>query len=160
MARMQQNLPGGSRFDNRSILHDNDRVTYLGRHPKVVRDEYDADIPSVAYRLYERKNLTLHGHIERRYRFVRNKNVGFEGKRASNANSLSLSAGELVGIPSQYIRLHPHEADQFGCFPPGLGPLDSKVQQSFDDRVPNPKPGIERAIWILENDLYSSPKRP
>jgi len=160
MARMQQNLPGGGGFDDHSILHDNDCVTYLCRNPQVMRNEYDTDIPSVAYRLHEGKNLALHGHIECRYRFVRNKNVGIEGKRASNTNPLSLSTGELMGIPAQYVGLHPDEADQFGCFPPGLGPFDSEVQQSFDDRVPNPKPGIERAIWILKNDLYSSPKRP
>ena len=160
MAWMQQNLFGGSCFNDCSILHHNDRVTYLCRYPEIVCNEYDADIPCVAYRLHHGKNLTLYGHIECRHRFVRNKNVGLERKRTSDANSLSLPAGELMRIPSQYIRLHPDETDQLGCLLSGLGAFDSKVQQPFDDRVSDSEPGIERAIWILENDLYPPAERP
>ena len=78
----------------------------------------------------------------------------------TSRKNLSLPAGELMRIPSQYIRLHPDETDQLGCLLSGLGAFDSKVQQPFDDRVSDSEPGIERAIWILENDLYPPAERP
>src|ERR1700733_15175077 len=65
-----------------------------------------------------------------------------------------------MGVPFQYVRLNLRETDQLGCFLPGFGTCDSKVEQALDDRFPNPKPGIERAVWILKNDLYSASIRP
>lgn len=160
VAWMQENLLGRSRFDDRSILHHNDRVTYLRGDAEIVRNEYDAEVPPVTDQLDQGENLTLHRHVKRGHRFVRNENVGFESKRTGDANALPLPAGELVGIPPQYVGLHPNETDQFGCFVSGLWAFDSKVEQSFDDRVSDPKAGIERTIWILKNDLYTPTKRP
>jgi hypothetical protein len=57
---MQQNLFGRSCFNDRSILHHKDGVTYLRRCPEIVRNKYDADIPFVADRLHQGENLALH----------------------------------------------------------------------------------------------------
>ena len=92
VAWMEQNLPGRSCFDYRPVLHHDDRIADLRCHAQVVRNEHYAEVSRVADRLYQGEHLTLDRHIECRHGFVRNENIGVEGKRTCDANALSLSA--------------------------------------------------------------------
>src|SRR5918996_5128049 len=105
-------------------------------------------------------DLRLNRHIERGYGFVRNDEIGIEGQRPSQANSLALSSRELVGI-SAYCRCG--ESDHIQQMSDGLFHIPARCRtvnaQRFRNDVAHRLPWVEGRVWILEHHLHPASKR-
>lgn len=72
---------------------------------QVVRNEYISEI-HVALQIFQQiYYLCLNGHVERRNRLVADDKTGLQGKRARNADTLTLTAAELVRISFKVVSL-------------------------------------------------------
>ena len=70
-----------------------------------MRDEQVRQIHFILQVLQQVDDLALHRYVECGNRFVGDDNLWVRGQRTRYANSLTLPAGELVGIAACVIRL-------------------------------------------------------
>ncbi|MNL66576.1 hypothetical protein D3C87_1910650 [compost metagenome] len=81
-----------------------------GRHAQVVGDEDHAQVQLFADAFQQIQDLRLHRHVQRRYRFIGDQNLGFHHQSPRNGNALALPARELVRIALERAGV---DADQF-----------------------------------------------
>ena len=81
-----------------------------------MRHEYVGQTELVAQVLQQIDHLRLDGDIESRHCFVRDQDIGLDGKGARDAEALTLPAGELMRIPVSVIGVQARPA------PAALGP--------------------------------------
>ncbi len=119
-------------------------------------DENVRDLQPVLDVLKQIDDLSLNGQVEGRYRLVADQHFRLQRHRPGNADTLQLTAGELVRIPLRMFAPQPHAHQQVAhairllrlrhdaCMHlPWLGndPLDAE-------------PRIDRSIGILEDNLH------
>jgi hypothetical protein len=64
-------LPDRSLFDYETGVHDHHARPHFGRHPQVVRDEYDGHSDGALEVRQQAKDLGLYRHVEATRRLVR-----------------------------------------------------------------------------------------
>ena len=102
----------------------------------------------------------MHRHVQGRYGFVCNDQLGLDSQCAGYANALTLPATELVRIAVDGFGLESDPAQQFAGFLIGLlvwYPLNP-CTQGHD--VAHLLPGVERCKRVLEHHLYLTAKGP
>ncbi|MPM33936.1 hypothetical protein SDC9_80517 [bioreactor metagenome] len=101
-------------------------------------------------------NLRLNGNVQRGNRLVANDELGVDRQRAGNADSLALTAGELVGIAAGVLTV---EADQIQKLRNALRAFTLRFAEMvnverFANDIRNRHAGIQRRIRILKYDLH------
>ena len=67
-----------SHFHDPTQVHDRDRVADILHHREIVADEDVRQIPLPLQADHQIQHLTLHRHVQRGDRFVRDDELGFE----------------------------------------------------------------------------------
>ena len=136
-------------------IHDSYLIGNVLHHGKIVRNK-DVRQFHLLLKIFQKVNdLCLNGHIERRNRLIAHNKLRLQRKSGCNADTLTLSAGKLMGITFklvgrksaflhdiQYIRLALALGYEFM--------LSHRLPDDFSDRHTGRKTGIR----ILENDLH------
>ena len=91
-------------------VHDRDAVRNVVDHQQVVGDEQVGDSELLLEFFEHVDDLCLDGNVQGGYRLIADDEGRVDRQSAGNADPLSLSAGELVGIPGGVLRV---QADQF-----------------------------------------------
>ena len=87
-----------SYFDDVAEIHDSHAVTDVAHHRQIVCDE---QVGQAELRLQigqQVHHLRLYRHVERRYRFITDDQLGLQRQRPRNAQALALPAGELMRV--------------------------------------------------------------
>ena len=98
VARVGEQLPGGSLFDDPPRVHHPDMLTKPRDQAQVVTDQEDRRVDLAAELLDEVEHLRLHGGIEPRRRLVEHQQARVAGEGHGDDDALLLAAGELEGI--------------------------------------------------------------
>lgn len=141
-------------LDDVPAVHDGDAVGHAGDDAEIVRDEDDGGVPFLLQILHQLEDLRLHGHVERRRRFVGDEQVGITGQRHGDHQALALPAGELVRILADtfFGRLDADVVEQLDHALFRLGPIHVLVaDQRLAQLVRDGQHGIEAGHRILEN---------
>ena len=98
-------------------------------------------------------NLCLNGHIQCGHRLVTDHKLGTHGQRAGNADTLALTAGELVGIAVGVlgVQTYPSHEIQNLLLPLLFIAVQLVDIQRLADDIGNGHSGIQRGIGILKH---------
>ena len=88
-------------------------ISELANDSEVMSDEDIGQTQSLAQVDEQPHDLGLDADVERRDWFVEHQQRGGDGKRTSNADALSLSAGKLVRVTVEMLRAQLHQREQF-----------------------------------------------
>ena len=84
------------KLDDAAEIHDRDAVAHVPNDAEIVADEDEGQAALDLESLQQVEDLRSHRDVERRRAFVRDHNRGVECKRTRNADSLSLTAAQLL----------------------------------------------------------------
>ena len=97
MARLAEQIARRLPFDLLAGILDDDTIGGFRDHTHIVGDD-DETHPGLVLQAPEQvEYLRLNGHIERRRRLVRDKELGLAGQRHGDHHALAHAARELVG---------------------------------------------------------------
>ena len=98
-------------------------------------------------------DLCLDGHVQRGHRLVADNEVGIDGQGAGDADTLTLTAGELVGIAGGVLTVQAHMIHQLqdALHALLLGLIELMDIQGLTDDVGDGHAGVQRGIGILED---------
>ncbi len=98
-------------------------------------------------------DLGLNGHVQGGHRLVTDHELGLHGQRPGDADPLTLTAGELVGVAVGVLGVQAHLAHQLQN--PLLALFFTAVHlvhvQRLADDVGHGHTGVQRGIGVLEN---------
>ena len=144
----------------RPDLHDLAEVHH--RHPvadvahdrEVVRDEKERQLELLLQVLHQVDDLRLDGDVERGHRFVGHDEGGVQHQRASDADALPLSSGELVRVAVDEVRVQANDPHDLLHLLLRLAPTrDSKVAQRLGDDVAHRHARVQGRVGVLEDHL-------
>ena len=101
------------------------------------------------------QHLCLYRDVKRRDCLITDDQPGLKGQRAGDADALALTAGKLVGIATEHIRIKTDLGEQVGDIVAPFGAPDQTVDHrrlandAFDTHA-----RIELGEWILKDHLY------
>jgi hypothetical protein len=149
---------GRPEFDQLAEVHDPDRVGHVADDGQVVGDHQVGQAVAGLEILHEIQDLGLDGHVEGGYRLVCHDQLGIESQGPGQADTLALTAGELVGIPLHDGAAKPHLVEQG----PDLLLLPRSVTHPVDlqgltDDGADPHARVERGVGVLEHQLQVAP---
>ena len=98
MFRRGKDLLHRSLLDDLAAIHDADHVRDATNDAEIVGNEQHAHAEPRADFREQRKDLRLHGDVERRGRLVRDQQIGLVGQRHRDHDPLTLAAGQLMRI--------------------------------------------------------------
>src|SRR5690606_30203751 len=96
-------------------------------HREIVRDEQVREPELVLQVLEDVQHLRLNGDVERRDRLVRDDELRAQGERSRDADTLALTAGELVRVAVLQRRVEAHARQQLRNPRLALGPAVQAV---------------------------------
>jgi len=102
---MFQDIAGRARLDDFTPVQDKDEVADVLHNGEVMRDEEESQSKFLLQILEEIHDLCLHADIQRADRFVADEELWFHGKRPGNADPLSLTTAEFMGVPEHHVTL-------------------------------------------------------
>ena len=109
--------------------------------------------------LHQVDDLRLDRHVERRHRFVGDDERRLEDERARDADALALTAGKLVRVAIDEVRVEADDAhdllDALVGFPTAR---EAKVPQWFAHDVADGHAWVERRVRILKDHLHVLPQ--
>ena len=130
---------GAGLFDDLPQVHDSGVVADVPDHRQVMGDEQIGEAEPVLQLLEEVEHLRLDGHIEGRDRLVEDQETRIESQGTRHADTLTLPAGELVGIAVRRVGIHPHQRQQLSHPLRPIRPRHVGVHmQEFADGGPPP----------------------
>ena len=103
----------GRHLDNFADVHDSDAIADMGDDAEIVGDEDVGEPHLFLQLLQEVEDLGLHRDIEGGDRFVGDDKVGLADEGAGDADALTLTAAECVGVTAHYFGRKADEAE--GC---------------------------------------------
>ena len=122
---------------------------------EVVRDEQVRQVELVLQIHQQVDDLRLNRHVKGGHRLVRHDQFGSDGERARDADPLSLTAGELVGIVVHLLGPQTDPLEKSGDPVLLLGAVSHAVRaQWLRDEVAGREPRIERGIGVLKDHLH------
>jgi hypothetical protein len=131
MRRCGKYLLNVALFDDLAFFHHAHPLCDLAHNTEVVGDEEKRHAEPLLKLLQQFDDLRLHGHIERRGRFVSDQQVRLVGERHGDHDALPLAARKLVRIttkPGLRVR-DPHLGQHLKRACPGRGAGHAPVQQ-------------------------------
>ena len=109
-------------------IHDSHAVTDVPHHAQVVCDE-DVSQPQPVLQIFQKvDDLGLNRNVQCGNRLIADDQIGVQGQRAGQTDTLSLPPGELVWVPAHHLRV---QADQLQQFRHPLLPLLAIGQMEY-----------------------------
>src|SRR5688572_21417439 len=145
-------------FHDFAQIHDGYPVADMLDHPQVMRDKQVGQMHLLLQLLQEIDDLRLNRNVQRRYRFIADDKLGTDTERAGDADTLALTAAELMRVTTIMVLAQTDLTKQFDdpiSFGPALG--DFVNLQAFADDITDAHARIERRIRVLENNLHLPP---
>src|SRR5215469_5785295 len=106
-------------------------------------------------------DLRADAHIEGRNRFVGQDEFRAQREGAGDTDALALASAEFVGKTAGGGLIQTHRTEQCGnTFASGTRVQAFVNDQGFANHVFHAKAWVERAEWILKNDLHVPPQEP
>ena len=99
-------------LDDFAEIHHGDAIAEMAHHRQVVSDEQVGNAELVLDVFEEIHHLCLHRDVQCRDRLVGDDDAGIDRKGSRNTNPLALTAGELVRIPIDVVRVEPDDLEQ------------------------------------------------
>ena len=98
-------------------------------------------------------DLRLNRHVQRGHRLVADDEVGVDGQGAGDADTLALSAGELVGVAGGMLTVQAHMVHQLQDARHALllGLIELMDIQRLADDIGHGHAGVQGGIGILED---------
>jgi hypothetical protein len=145
-------------FDDFAEIHDHDSVAKVFNYGQVMGDKKKSDTALLLQVLQKVDDLGLNGNVQGANRLITNKQFGFNGQSARDANALALTAAEFVRIALRVGRVESNSPEQFGDsrLPGRIVLCQAMNVESFTDNVFDGHPRVERAIGILKDHLQHS----
>ena len=161
MNRTFKQLFGCAGFHNVAQMHDPDPVGNIFDHGQVMGDKQIRCTQLFLNVFHQIDDLGLDGYIQCRNRLVSNNQLRIHDQSPGYADTLALTAGELVGIA---VGLLSTQADPFQY------PGDLVIQiflvfvhmmddQAFGNQLLNLLAGIKAGLRILEDHLHIKPQK-
>ena len=146
-------LLGVRQFHDVSQIHDGDAVGNVPYHQKVVGDEEIGQSQLILQFIEHVDDLCLDGDVQSRDRFVTDNEFGVYRQSPGDADTLTLAAGELVGIPGGVLGVQSYIAHQFQdpVMPFRLGGVQLVHIQGFPDDVRDGHAGVQGRVGVLED---------
>ena len=152
---IREQLIGGALFDNMPQVHHCYAVRDLTHNREIMRDEQVRQASVLLEVREEVQHLGLHGNVERGYRLVAHNKSRLDRERSGDADTLTLSAGELMGIPAGVFGVETNFAQQ-RAYP--VGDVFSRGEvvnlDALRDGGAHCHSRVERTIRILKYDLH------
>src|SRR4029079_437212 len=161
MQRALEQLPGGPKLHDPAEVHHRDLVADLPDHGQVVGDEEQRQPEARLEVAQEREDLRPDRDVEGAHGLVRDDQLGVEGDRAGDPDTLALSAAELVRITAPVRRPQPDLLEQLADSrtPLRSAPPMTQLQWLRDARA-DAQGGVERRRRVLEDHLEAAPDGP
>ena len=152
MRRRRQNRAGRPVLRHVSGVQHQYVVRDVADYAQVVRYE-DVGVAGLSLASFEQvQHLRLNGHVQRRYRLVRDDKLRVRRERAGERDPLLLPAAQLRGQPVQVLRIEADGLHEFLGALPYLASADSgELPESAGDGVPYRQLGIQRGGGVLEH---------
>ncbi len=101
MLRRREHALDRTLLDDLAFLHHADSVGEPSHDAEVVGDEQHRHAEPLLQVLEQRKDLRLHGDVERGGGLVGDQEIGLVGERHGDHHALALAAGELMRIAAK-----------------------------------------------------------
>ena len=152
---MRKQLVAGCKFHNLAEIHHGNAVAEILDDGQVVCDKQNGKPKVVAQVVKQVDHLCLNGHVQRRNRFVGDNQFRIENYRSRNADTLTLTAAEFVGVTSCVFRHQPDKVKHLvHLFVDVLFVLNTTNNKPFGNDFPYRHTRIKRSDGILENHLH------
>ena len=145
-------------LDDPAEVHHGDAGADVLDDAHVVGDEDvgQAELPLEV--LEEVQDLRLDRNVERRDRLVADHEVGLEDEGPGDPDPLALAAAELVRVAVGVVRLEAdHVHDPLDPGRPLAGGPHAVDPEALADALADRGARVERAEWVLEDDLHPPP---
>jgi hypothetical protein len=141
-----------------SHIHHGNAITDMFDDSKVMGDEKISETQLISQVHQEVQDLCLDRNIQSRDRFIRNDEIRIEGNCPGNADSLTLSTAELVGIAEGILGMEANPLKELGDPSSLLFALSHSMNfQTFPDNFFNLHPRVKGFIRILKDKLHVRP---
>ncbi len=145
MKRIRVKVAFVCQFHNAAQVHHRDPIGNVLHHGKVVGNEEIGKSVFLLQIHHEIENLGPNRHIQRGNRFICHDKARVESQRSGYSDTLSLAAGELVGISAHIFRPEAHLGHELKNPFPALRWTSHAVNgQWFSDDALQRMPGVER----------------
>ena len=150
-----ERLPVGD-LDDLAEVHHRDLGAEVPHDRQVVRDEQERDVEFLLQVLQQVDDLGLDGDVERRDGLVGHQQLGVERERAGDADALTLTAGELVGVAVVVLGVETHDLEELLHARQDLLLRHDVVhrQRRADDGADGVA-RVERGVGVLEDHLHA-----
>ncbi len=145
----------GADLGHLAEVHHTDPVRDVPDDRQVVGDEEVGQVELVLQSLHQVDDLCLDGDVQGRHRLVADDDLGVQGQAAGDADALALTAGELVRIAVDVLRVEADDVQELLhlAAPVALrGHLGVDVERLPDD-VAHRHTGVQRGVGVLEHHL-------
>ena len=163
MPGISEQLVGRGDLHHVAQIHNADPVGNVADDGQVMGNEQIGQAVLLLQLLQQVDNLGLNGHVQSGHALVTHHELGLHGKGTGDADTLPLTAGELVGIAVVHIVLQAalvHRLEDVGLHPLGAALEELVGDQTFLDNLTHGHPGVQGGIGILEDDLQILPQKP
>ena len=145
---------GWSDLDDLAEVHHRDEVGDVTDDREVVRDEDVRQTELLLQVLEQVDDAGLDRHVERRHRLVEDQQLGIERERASDADALTLAAGELVRIAVRVLGVQPTSSISSLTRASTFRLLRLVDAHRLADDRRHRHARVERRVRVLEHDLH------
>ena len=160
MHRMREDLICGAGLQKMAEVQYTDTVGNVLDHGQVVCNEKVRRAGLLLNILHEVHHLRLNGYVQCRDTLIRDDQLRVHDQRPGNADTLPLTAGELMGITGRMLRCETHllqDGLHLGVsLLPGLA--GAMNVQTLADDVLHLLTGIQGSHGILEDHLHLGPQ--
>src|ERR1700730_5836028 len=154
-------LAGWRGLDDATEIHHGNAPADMLDDRQIVGNKEISETEFLLQVLQQIDDLGLDRHIQCRYRFIADNQLRLDGERARDTNALALTAGEIVRIASELVRLQADGLEQMYDtlfkLPPGFRQLVN--DQGFANDRADVHARIERCIRVLKDNLDVAAQR-
>ena len=161
MPGVGEQLVGRGNLHHIAQIHNADPVGNVADNGQVMGNEQIGQTVFLFQLLQQVDDLGLNGHVKSGHALVAHHELGLHGKRTGDADTLPLTAGELVGIAVVHIVLQAalvHRLEHVGLHSLGAALEELVGDQTFLDDLTHGHPGVQGGIGVLEDDLQILPQ--
>src|SRR5436190_2166227 len=114
VGRRGEDIAGGAAFHDPAVAHHHYPVADLGRYPHVMGDEQHRQLHLLAYIVQQFQDMSLHCHIQCRYRLVGDQHVRLQHQGAGKADALALAAGKFMRQAVHHLWIQADQLQDIG----------------------------------------------
>ena len=142
-------------LDHATEVHHGHAVGDVPHDREIVGDEDVGQAQLVLQLFHQVDHLRLDRHVQGRDRLVADEDLRVQRDASGDADALTLTAGELVRVAVDVLRVETHELEELlHPRPPLVLRHDVGVDlQGLGDDLADGAPRVERGVGVLEDDL-------